>query len=218
MAHHGLELIAVHAPCDQQVRSRGRSVDRFLLQRDHLGRERSSLPHPGGVNGFGPCIPALLVNLADCRAVPLLTERATFSPLQPVRRSQRRRLDERRDRISGSLPAWITQPALKATASVKAAGPRVRKVAVKGVRVAIRRARVRSSRDGSHPTSVIVGLSARRTWFPPSCEAGYKRVPDAWAENVLQSGRPLSFGFSPSLAHSIQLIGRRELDPALLPP
>ena len=49
----------------------------------------------------------LLMNLVDCQPFPLLTERATCSPLRPVRRSQRRRLDERRDRIPGSLPAMV---------------------------------------------------------------------------------------------------------------
>ena len=61
-------------------------------------------------DGFEVLLIVLLVlmNIVDCQPFPLLTERATCSPLQPVRRSRRRRLDERRDRISGLLPAMVS--------------------------------------------------------------------------------------------------------------
>ena len=38
------------------------------------------------------------------------------------------------------------------------------------------RASVRSLVHGSDRTSVIIDLSGHRTWFPPSCEAGYTVV------------------------------------------
>ena len=58
----------------------------------------------------------------------------------------------------------------------------------KGVRVA-GRASVRSCRHGSGLANVIVNLSAGRSWFPPSCEAGYEPLPNAGLSTSLRSQR-----------------------------